>query len=65
MIPFVIVLSFNVIRLPSLIYSLILFSISFGVNGFAPLLIAGIIVVFEIARNPRDVVKKWYWRISE
>jgi hypothetical protein len=58
MIPFVIVLSFNVIRLPSLIYSLILFSISFGVNGFAPLLIAGIIVVFEIARNPRDVVKK-------
>ena len=65
MIPFVIVLSFNVIRLPSLIYSLILFSISLGVNGFVPLLIAGVIVTFEIVRANPDVVKKWYWRISE
>jgi hypothetical protein len=65
MIPLVVLLSFNVIRIPCLIYGLILLSISFGVNGFFPLLIAGIIIALEIARTSRDAVKKWYWRIAE
>jgi hypothetical protein len=65
MIPLVIILSFNVIRIPSLIYSLILFSISFSVNGLLLLLVAGMIVAFEMARTNPDVVKKWYWKISE
>jgi hypothetical protein len=58
-------LCFNVIRMPSLIYSLILFSISFSVNGILPLLVAGMFVAFEITRSTPDVVKKWYWKISE
>jgi hypothetical protein len=65
LIPLVILLSFNVIRIPCLIYVLILLSISFGVNGLFSLLIAGVIIVLEIARTSRDVVKKWYWRIAE
>ena len=65
MIPLVLILTFNVIRIPSLIYSLILFCISFSVNGLLPLLVAGMIVAFEMARTNPDVVKKWYWKISE
>lgn len=65
MIPLVVLLSFSMIRLPCLIYSLILFSISFTAHGCLPLLIAGIIIVSEIIRTPPDAVKKWYWKISE
>jgi F0F1-type ATP synthase membrane subunit c/vacuolar-type H+-ATPase subunit K len=68
MIPLVVILSFNVIRLPCLIYSLILFCLSFGVNwflSFLPLLIAGAVFASEITRTGPDTVKKWYWRIAE
>ena len=65
MIPLVVLLSFNVIRIPCFIYSLILVAISFGANGFLPLLIAGILVVYEITRTSQDAVKKWYWKITE
>jgi hypothetical protein len=65
MIPLVVILCFNVIRIPCFIYSLILLFISFSVSGFLPLLIAGIVFVSEIARTNREVVKKWYWRIAE
>jgi len=65
MIPLVVLLSFNVIRIPCFIYSLILVILSFSANGFLPLLIAGIVVVSEIARTPPNTVKKWYWKIVE
>jgi len=68
MIPLVVILSFNVIRIPCFIYSLILFCLSFGVSwflSFLPLLIAGIVFVSEITRTSPDIVKKWYWRIAE
>jgi len=65
MIPLVIILNFNVIRVPCLIYSLILLSLSFNVKEFIPLLIAGMIIVSEINRPRQDVIKKWYWKISE
>lgn len=65
MIPLIVILCFNVIRIPCFIYSLILLFISFSVSGFLPLLIAGIVFVSEIARTSQEVVKKWYWRIAE
>ena len=65
MIPLVVILCFNVIRVPCFIYSLILLFISFSVSGFLPLLIAGIVFVSEIARTSQEVVKKWYWRIAK
>jgi hypothetical protein len=65
MIPLVVILCFNVIRIPCFIYSLILLFISFSVSGFLPLLIAGIVVISEIIRTNQEVVKKWYWRIAE
>ena len=65
MFPLVVILSLNIVRIPCLIYSLILFFASFYVGGFLPLLIAGIVLVSEITRTSHDVVKKWYWRITE
>ena len=68
MVPLAVILSFNVIRIPCLIYSLMLLCLSFGVSwflSFLPLLIAGIIFASEITRTGPDTVKKWYWRILE
>ncbi|TKJ36247.1 MAG: hypothetical protein CEE38_12595 [Planctomycetes bacterium B3_Pla] len=68
MIPLIVLLSFNVIRMPCFIYSLILFCLSFGVSwflSFLPLLIAGVVFASEITRTGPDTVKKWYWRIAE
>ena len=68
LIPIVIILGFNVIRIPSLIYSLILVCLSFAVSSFLsllPLLIAGLVLVSEITRTGPETVKKWYWRITE
>jgi len=65
MIPLVILLCFNVLRVPCLIYCLILLSLSFGVNGLIPLLIAAMFVASEIYRTRPDIVKKWYWKLSE
>lgn len=65
MVPLVVLLSFNVIRIPCLIYGLVLLFLSFGVNGFCPLLIAGIITALEITRTSREAVKKCYWKIAE
>ena len=65
MIPIVIILGFNVIRIPCLIYSLILVCLSFGVSSFLSLLIAGLILASEITRTGPETVKKWYWRITE
>ena len=64
MIPLVVLLSFNVIRLPCFIYSLILVAVSFGVHGCLPLLIAGLLVVSEITQTSPNTVKKWYWKIA-
>ena len=64
MIPLVVLLSFNVIRLPCFIYSLILVAVSFGVHGCLPLLIAGILVVSEITQTRPNTVKKGYWKIA-
>ena len=68
MVPLVVILSFNVIRIPCLVYSLILFCLSLGVSWFLsslPLLIAGVVLASEITRTGPDTVKKWYWRIAE
>ncbi len=64
MIPLVVILSFNVIRMPCFIYSLILLFISFSVNGILPLLIGGIVFVSEITRANHEFVKKRYWKIE-
>jgi hypothetical protein len=68
LIPIVLVLGFNVIRIPSLVYSLILVCLSFGVSrffSFFPLLIAGLVLASGITRTGPETVKKWYWRITE
>lgn len=65
MIPLVILLCFNVLRVPCLIYCLILLSFSYSMDGLIPLLIAAMFVASEIYRTRPDTVKKWYWKLSE